>query len=402
MKVARLTALALLAAALPPPAAAQSEAKALVSWKGQRHALEALPAEVPEAARAAVAAWAAWAGEARYSMDLGKDGRVMLVTPAGASASRQRTLAERTLQLFDKLLPAAGPKAPQEPVQPPPPEDPEGPLPEDPGGATGPKARPPQVGEPRWSYAWGAGSRPLDTETAVLVVLRNPADYANLLAFLAKGWPYLAEWTAQAKGASGFVLEEPLAGAYLLSAPGMEEWDPDAELVHRTAELNLLRRFGRQPYWVQQGLAWQVEQSIKGGIYCFPYRTGFVGVGEHGGWDKDLKRAYAELPGDEVTLSDVTGLRRGIWDEPRAKAAWGAVGFLLRAHAEGFRDALAELYADWDANSRVERGGGHWVRDLDYEVPPATQRAILERTIGPEVLAELALSFQKGKDYRPR
>ena len=394
-----LAALALLAAA---PAGAQSAQQASATWKGQRYAPEALPADVPEPARAAVAAWAEWAGETRYQMDLGQDGRVMLVTPVGGSASGQRRLAERTLKHFDKLLPPAGPTSPREPEKPTPPEDPAPPLPEDPGGSTGPKARPPQVGEPSWSYAWGSGTRPLDTETVVLVVLRHPADQAALLAFLAKGWPYLSSWTAQAEGVNGFVLEEPLVGTYLLSAPELEEWDPDAELVHRTAELLLLRRFGRQPYWVQQGLAWQIEQAIQGGIYCFPHRSGFVGVGEHGGWDKDLKRAYARLPGDKVTLSDVTGLRRGVWDELRAKAAWGAVGFLLRAHPGEFRAALAEFHSDWDGNSRVSQGGGHWVRDLEYEVTPATQRAILERTIGPDVLAELALSFQKGKDYRPR
>ena len=62
---------------------------------------------------------------------------------------------------------------------------------------------------------------------------------------------------------------------------GMEEWDIENELVHRLAHLLLLRRFGQQPFWLTMGFSWYVEKEMRGAIYCYPYRSGFVWASEH-------------------------------------------------------------------------------------------------------------------------
>jgi hypothetical protein len=371
---------------------ATSSEEPAVFWKGQRTALSALPAEVPAETRAAVAAWSPWAAAERYRIDLDPSGRVLLVGANGRSSiARQLALVRDTLAFFDERLPAAPAAAPA-------PEAPgwsQGPIPEDPESP--PAGTPPSFEEalrPK-STAWGAGLRPLDRDAIVLAAVDDEADYASLLDHLARSHPYLAAWRGTAARYVGFTLEEPLCGAFVLGASGMEEWDPENELVHRTAELALLRRFGRQPYWVQQGWAWHVELSLRRSIYCFPYRSGFVGVGEHGGWDKDLRAAHP-TEREPVSIADLAALRRGAWDDRAAKHAWGAIAFLDSRRRGALAAILADLHGEWDRGSRRDLGAGNWERDVDFELPLDVQARVLEQRAGATVWAELREHFAHG------
>lgn len=386
------TAPAPLPTASPQAGAAQPQ----VRWKRQSVKLDAAPAGFPSAVLPAVEAWSEWCIQHRYRIDVDDSGRLLLVSPDGLGGmDKYLALAGKVLTFLDQRAPpppvaaqsgsgaANAPRRPGDSL----PEDPEGPAP----GAR--KSLDDVLNGT--TTTWGIGTRPLDTDSMVMFALRDDRDFNALLDRLVEVAPYLSTWRATATRFPGFALEEPLAGAVVLGASGQEEWDPENEVVHRVAELSLLRRFGRQPYWVLQGWAWLAELSIRRSVYCFPYRDGFVGVGEHSGWDRALRSIWGkskESPG----VSDLFALRRGAWDDRAAKHAWGTIAFFDRFHSDEFPRLLTELHAAWDKGSRRELGAGRWERDPNYESPAAEQLALLERFGGPSVLDDLRRFFAQG------
>ena len=313
---------------------------------------------------------------------------MLLVQPAGdARAGARREWVDAVLRFADKVLPAPdrtaiGADAPRAPA---PAKPAAGAIPEDPEGDE------PLFADVRSSAAevsaatWGAGTRALDTGVATVFVLRGPEDYAALLEVLPKAAPYLADWIGEARAAQGFSLSEPLAAAFLLAAPDLEEWDPDAELVHRLARLLLARRFGEQPYWVAAGWSWHAELELRGSIYCFPYREGFVGIGEHGGWGSLLASRFGARAPD---WAEVAELERGRWDDAAAGLAWGAVTWLARERAAALPVLLERFRQAWDLDNRRAAGDGKWLRDRDYVLPREIQRALLDEVLGPAALGE--------------
>ena len=373
--------------------AAHAEAHGTAQWKGSKVTTDALPAAFPTAAVPAIELWSPWALEHGFKLELEVSGRALIVVGADAGAGKWVKAAENALRALDEHLPApAREGAPGDGT--PKPKGAGGAIPEDPGSGGSTSA---PSGKPA-TTTWGAGTHALDTETFVLFVLRTENEHKALLDRMVEIAPYLGPWRAGAESLPGFALEEPLAGAVVLGARGQQEWNPENEAVHRAAELSLMRRFGRQPYWLLQGWAWSVELSVKRGIYCFPYRSGFVGVGEHTGWDKQLKLEWAV---GAPTMVELGALRRGAWDARAAHAAWGTVTFLERYYGAGFVGALEQLRAAWDSGSRRELGGGRWEREADYQVPAEQQFKILAAHTSANFLAEVRGYFQNGSSYRP-
>jgi hypothetical protein len=375
-----------------------------VVWKGVRYTLETLPPEMPHSAKEVIVRWADWTAENGCRLDLDPTGRVLLVSQSAASNyTRLLGLIASANNFTDEHLPsphktdvAAGgaggqPKRVGGGV----PEDPEAP----PVGGTGSLDELLRVK----TTVWGAGSGPLDRDTIVMFSIKNEAQYGKLLDELAVMSPYLAPWAKGARNLQGFALEQPLAGAVVLDMPGQKEWNPDNEFVHRAAELMLIRRFGRQPYWLQQGWAWHVELSVRHNIYCFPYRQGFVAVGEHGGWDKSVRSFYADTdPPKVASIADVASLKRGSWDDRAAKHAWGTLAFLDRYNRTALIPLLADFHDDWDRNSRKDLGGGKWERNTSYEVALDTQNKMLLDHAGANFFGELTAFFVQGSGYSPK
>jgi len=367
-----------------------------IRWKRQAVRIEAAPEGFPMEVGPALEVWSDWAVAHRYRIDVDDSGRMLLVSPEGLGGmDKYLASASKVLALLDARLPRA-PVAPSSsggaPTAPPSsggtlPEDPEGPPP-------GARKTLDEVLHGK-TTAWGVGTRPLDTDTLVMFAIRDDADFVALLDRLVEVAPYLAPWRETATRFPGFALEEPLAGAVVLGASGQEEWDPQNEVVHRVGELALLRRFGRQPYWLLQGWAWLAELSVQRSVYCFPYRDGFVGVGEHSGWDRALRSAWAKSR-DALAIEDIVALRRGEWDDRAAKHAWGAVSFFDRFHSADFPRLLEDFRAAWDKGSRRDLGAGRWERDPNYELPTAEQLAILQKYGGADVLGDLKRFFAQG------
>ncbi|MEM7309674.1 MAG: hypothetical protein AAF682_23565 [Planctomycetota bacterium] len=404
---ALLCAAALLGAGDPAGAATGDPAAPKVRWRSKDHPLDRLPDEMPAAAQAAILTWSSWAEEGGYRLDLEHGGSVLLVTPKkGGRWRSQMRLIDRTVKTFEDALPLPE-RDPADELPPPSddggglPEDPsDGPLPEDPEG-DGP-VEPGDLGTTSWSWTkvWGTEGVPLDTETIVLFVVRDERDYKGLLEVLVDWHSYLTPWAEEAGGYTGFTLERPLAGAYIESASGMEEWNPDNEVVNRTAHLLLVRRFGQLPFWLSQGWSWYVEMKLLKAIYCFPYRNEFVWATEHTDWDKELAKTFGPRRGEPLRIGEVADWRRGAYDAAFARPAWGVVEFLRRHHPGALVRIAEDLRLHRAVNNRLDTGRGNWERELDYDVPPEAQAEILERHAGPDFLLEVAEFFRLGSRYR--
>ena len=356
-------------ASAPAPAhsaAVAPRAETLVRWKSRPYPIDELPAELGDEPGKAARAWTDWCAEHRYAMELDDGGRVLLVTAVGSTKrAKARALVKKTSKQFDKILPAPTETA----------------------------------GHPGEVAQWGAGSTPLDHETAVLFVLRDADDQARLLEELARKHSYLSGWTESAKNFVGFVLERPLVGAYLESAANLKEWRPENELVHRLTELLFLRRFGRQPWWLQQGIAWNVEIATLKGVYCFPYRSEFIYATEHGAWPDNVKGLYTRKGKDAkpLDLERLTNWTRGSYRSQEAWTAWGAAHFLIKEQGAALPAFLRELHRYRDEHDRADNGDGTWQRVVGYEIAVDVLQEMMERHFGADVLLEAGTYLGKGK-----
>ena len=341
------------APALLPKSTAGGGGDEILHWGKKRHALDELPAEIPGATREALERFGTWASSHDYHLHLNEECDVVLITRDSKRPKRERRLIEEASAYLDQLL------APE---------------------------------------AWVAGDAPAaapgEETPLVLVQARSQEDYSSLVDHVVTLEPDLAGWSSSGKRNAGFVLHEPLCAAWMENPPGVEEWNPDNELVHRMARLRLLRSFGHLPNWVTLGVAWAAEETVSRGIYCFPYRNEFVGVGEHSGWSKTLKRQSRKQ--EDVDFSIVSRWQRGTWDQDAARYAFGVVRFFERAHPgtlAGFLGRLKETYEE----KRIERfADGSWKILPGYEVSHEDQLWILEETLGEDVFKEMAAFFKKG------
>src|SRR5262245_58004686 len=211
------------------------------------------PSSAP--AQAAAEAWKEWAAKHNYTFTWSKDERVLVMLPQERSKpERSLELLEKSLKRFDEMLPPpppppAPPSKPIDDVDMPPPSDGDNPPTDDPRG-TPPTAAAANAKTTAGTWVWGAGDHPLDSDTIVFGLFRKPDDFADALDKVAKAFPFLAPWAAKAKEDPGCLLLQPLFGGCVDRVNGMEEWNPDNELVHRVAVLAMYRRFGHQPFWV--------------------------------------------------------------------------------------------------------------------------------------------------------
>jgi hypothetical protein len=383
-----------------------------VHWKERRIDPAALPEELPAAARAAVEAWHPWASAHAYRLDLDASGRLLLV--ARGSNDRAPALVELALQVltrFDQELPApalrkqaADPLLAARPAEPPKPKPAGGekPLPEDPEDPEGshpwklPPPKPaPVTSAPVVVTKWGSQGQPLDTQTMTLFIATDQDDFESLLKELAARFAYLEVWAREAQALQGFVLGDPLCAAYLERPDGVEEWDPDHELVNRLARLCLLRRFGELPNWFVQGYAWHMEIALKGAIYCFPWRDEFVWATEHSGWHQEVEARYSK---ERLEARHFMGWRRGKYLAPEAKASWGTCEYLLAKEGAKLPALLDELRVFREEHGRIQDDPTSWRRNLDYEMPVADQHRLFVQALGPEYLERATIFFRQELD----
>ncbi|MSR48136.1 MAG: hypothetical protein EXS13_13935 [Planctomycetes bacterium] len=345
-------------------------------------AFEPQPQAVPAAAPAALDAptmtaaefWTPWAAKHKYKLAPTADGRLLLLIPQERSKlERSQELVQKALARVDAVLPA-------------------------PVSVT--SAAAPVLAEDN-PIPWGSADRVLDTDTMVLGLFRKPAEFAAALTALGKAFPYMAAWTTNAKGLPGCILERPLFGACVDNVPGMEEWNPDNELVHRAGQLAMIRRFGRQPVWVGLGVGWNVEFDILKSIYCFPWRNSFVWATEHSGWENDLRRRFKKQEDQPVEMADLAEIERGSFEVKDAALAWGTMRFLMRHYDAQLPSLLFEFQARRDVLGRIPTGSGKdWTMAADFELPADEQQKAFDRRVAPGVLAQAADWFRQGDHWK--
>jgi hypothetical protein len=367
----------------------ESDEIARLNWKGDRYEVDELPEELTPAALDAYRGWAAWAEAHDYELHLTDDQRVLLVQHSRRRPRAALELIAEVTERFDALLPS--PEREEEELdpdvvrvkpgeEPPPPPEPE------PGEA--------------WSWKWVAEGGPLDSDTAVILQLRSEEDQASVLEKLAADFDYLRQWAKYAGNRAGFSLERPLCAAWLESAEGQEEWDPEHELINRTTQLLTLRRFGQLPFWLVQGIAWAVEWDMREALYCFPYRAEFVFESEHGAWLDDLENTFEERKDDPLGLDEVGGWTRGTFEAEPARRAFGLVHFLAEYRPETLSPFVEHLRVYRDEHGRRDLGDGSWERIQGYEVPVEEQQRALLEIAGDDVLEEATEFFWRGRRYR--
>lgn len=331
--------------------------------------------------RAQVTDWIEWGSSLGYEAVLDESRRVLLLSPidrkpvgkrsratrkssrksrANQSAlSTKLALIEATLASADALFPMPSERAPE--------------------------------GEERGDWL-GATER---DSLPVLIELRGPEGLPDLLTHIEESHPYLEQWARGAAGYSGFTLSRPLVGAWVAAGDGLEEWSPNNELVNRLTRLLLVERYGRQPRWLDLGLAWQAEMSIMDSVYCFPARAGFVHIEEHVDWNRALRRLHKDRT-RAFSLSEVTSMPRGTFSGDAMRRSWGVAEFLVKRHAASIRPLLSDLAEDRLVHGRTYRSDGTWQLIVDYEPSATTQEALLHELIGEGTLDELAEFLREG------
>jgi hypothetical protein len=392
---------------------AQAQDKVPITWQGKPFSNKELPQKLGNGPRVAIQTWEPWAKKAHYRMDFDNDARVLLLTiEKGSRAEAHLKVIARAEAWFDTLLPApdrtpikglekpvaAKPAAAPTPAPDAIPEDPEGPPPvNNLPPVKSPSSTTTGTGAMK---SWGSGSTEPDSQTAVILVLDNEKDYASVIEMLSSTQVYLKEWATEARKSLGFVLEQPLSGAYVENASGQEEWNPDHELLNRTTQLLCLRRFGQQPNWVVQGLAWEAEMGYDGALYCFPYRSEFVGVGEHTAWPSDLRNQFKARADKPFKIDEIARWERGRWDVNAARPSWGFVHFIATQDASKFPALLEEMRQFRDADDRKMKPDNTWERIPHYEISPEQQLTILKKHLGPDVMSSAANAFRKGEEAK--
>jgi hypothetical protein len=221
-----------------------------------------------------------------------------------------------------------------------------------------------------------------DAHSAVLAILRNEEDQADLVGWLGQKESYLSGWSTSFHEL-GFVLHLPLVAGYVLEARGLKEWSPDHELANRVGQLLVLRRFGELPAWLQLGIGWAGEWSARHSIYCFPYRSEFVYAAEHDAWPGDVAREAKQGP---LPFEALARWRRGSYEPALARVAFGLASWLAAQEPAKVSAALRALQERRERQSRKEKPDGTWERDTGYELPPAEQLETLEHELGPQLL----------------
>lgn len=347
--------------------AAQTPDPTVATWRGEVRTMDMLVQEQnlgPEPIRA-VQAWAPWALPREYRIVLSDTGRVALVLSptyqrrAGGRKEDntvQRFLAsvERTIAEVDRLIP--------------------------PGAA--------------------AGERP----KSVVVIGARLADYGDVLGAITAQNEALRGWMREALLArSGCLLSDPLVGVWIEDPADTEEWNPESELIHRVACELVLRHAPNLPAWLQQGLAWHVEERVMRSIYCFPYRTGFVSVFDHTDWDKALVQMFKKRKKSPLRLEEVAGWnpREGKFEKAGGYLSFGVARYL----ADCVPDCVSQLLREFDEQitekRKVSTGEFTWDIDPRYRLPIPDQLAIFEKHAGEDFLERATDFFVKGSKHQP-
>lgn len=347
-----------------PPA--EDAARAFLTWKGRPWTLAEAAAQLPEVARAELAIWEPWCLSHGYRALLDDDAVAIVV--AAAKRRDLARLSERCATVT-RAIDALAPRPQRDP------------------------------GETFLTPTWGVGQHVPESGPATVAVLEQEPHFDAALELMVALKPFLADRLPREENPATFHSGEGGSGALLAEPEGIElgtVWRPENEVVNRLARLLLHRRFGKLPYWLEMGLAWNVEQSVIGDLYSFPGRDEFVSIADHSGWKNELKRRFAKRRKEPLRLEELSGWTSQRWDAEAAALAWGFGRFLAAQDPAAVSAALEELRLDVKQGSVRTLPDGRWELVVGYATPLERQREILARHLGDDVLARAGDAFRAG------
>ncbi len=334
------------------------ESEVPIHWQQKEFTHNTTPAEFPAPNLELVNTWADWAQAREYRMDLDPGGRVLLLSSRHhRRTQRDFELVRTVLSYLDELLPPTTPSG--ELLQ----------------GA---------------EMLLGA-TRVHDIPPIVLVQAEDRGDYSALVEYIGSRLDGGPDFVQHARPDLGFMHGPTHCAAWEIAPKGVRGWRSDQELVNRMTQCMLEARFGPQPNWLSQGVAWCSELQLFGEAHAFPFREDFEGLDEHRGWETPLRRRFKRGSNEEFELSELVEWRPGSYDAQQAGVSWGLVSF-LQLHRPG---ALASVAADLGVYYDLHEGGAD-----GYRVPLAAQREILEFHAGEHLLSETQRYFQEGRRYQ--
>ena len=340
---------------------------AVLTWRGKQMTVAEAASELTPTALHELELWSAWCEERGYRAVLDDDGRALLI--ASSSRSDLDRLSERARKagmLVEHLAPL-------------PQRDP---------------------GETFLTPEWGRGQHVPERDTATVVLVESEADFQSLLAVLESMKPQLAGQLPRHQAVPAFHNAEASMGALLSAPPDIEigtVWRVDNEVVNRLARLLLYRRFGELPYWLELGLAWNVEQGVMGDLYSFPGREEFVSVDDHEGWRKELQREFKARRKEPLRIEELAAWTGPEWSDKAAALAWGMGQFLGTQPSDKVAAALEELRLDMKEHGVHVEADGSWKMVAGYKTSPARQNEILARHLGDDYLQRASAFFCAGK-----
>ena len=371
-----------------------------VLFDGKHHKVTRLPDSLEAAPREAVEEWAGWAEEEGYVMALSDDQRLLFFSSEKSDLGKRLKLIHEAQELSDVLLFGPEDRRSPRPAS----------APSTEGG--GPDGAPRRSGqgsqEPGGTSAQPEPIEPpadslmeLGSEVAIVMELDDQVHMLQVLEKLGHEHAHVKSWLAEAPSHSGFTFETPLVGAWR-PVPENEEWDERAELINRVARLMLTREYGPQPFWLSMGFAWNVEEEMLGGIWCYPFRAGFVWATEHTAWPKDLKKSFSDRGDYPLQPDELCEWTPRTYDARSAPLAFGMVHFLAEHHPEDLPGLFDAYHKAWSAGSVLVKDDGTWERKPDFSLPVEEQAKLLVRTTRDDLFEQVTKYFSKKLKYKPR
>ncbi len=364
-----------------------SDAKQSLLWRGEVYELgeddAGLPEELGEDARAALTRWMPLAKRYGLELALSEDELLLLCIEKGREEALET--AEAAAAIVNALLPT-------------------------PDRADAPKKLRVRIDRPdgSWEESWSSDntSERLGKGTAVLLQMREGVQYESLLRRLKSDDPTLTDWAKMAKTQYGFAIPRPLVAAWIEGGRINEEWNSKSELVHRAVSLLLWRNFGEIPFWIQLGLCWHVEMELCKGVWCFPYREGFVWASEHTGWDRTLKSRMKKRSKQPFSINDVTRMTREVVKTSESDVPYRDSYLITYGTIRciAWNTDLSLYFAEVCEALRIHRleNGRRWIDKenweliLGYRIPAEEQAAIFESVLGEEVWSTIDATLRKG------
>ncbi len=365
-----------------------------VQWKGKTYSLDEIGAAFSEGQGLGVLArlrtYSDWVTSNEYVVALSSDARVILVTPDKRQSKRSLKLVEETLSAFDELMSPPVRSRAQEAAA----EVADSAEEDDPfADAFGPVS----TGE--------EADHVPDSGPVLLFEVGEENQYRELLTGVGNDNPRMEGWARSVASEPGFAEEQISAAAWQSAPDGYElgdVWRPQNELVNRLARLLIHRSFGAQPTWLRVSAAWRVEMQVHGDIYCFPYRKEFVGIGDHGGWEPNIKTQFKKRKKKPLQPDEFASWQRNTWDENKAHLSWGVMEYLARFKPEALPAIAEQFRLMFNDGYKTTYPDGTWTTDPRFEIPLEEQAAVLQSHLGDAYLEDISEFFAKGRSYRPK